>query len=295
MTGVIKLVKTLHDPNGIVSKLIFEDGEGAIAEAVAYQFENRGVVCYSVQSGCPVGCTFCGTGSRFIRNLTIREMWLQISKAIEVIGPRDKIHLMCMSMGEPMYNWTEVLGLFMHLDNRILLEPLNGYPEKHFLVSTVGINDMEAWRSMYGYFRDTPNFQTGLQLSLHDHDNDRRMALLGNHKGLLHIKHAVQMAKTWGILNGKKAYFNYICKDNNIDPLTADIIATLTEDHHVTCSVLCNTDGFEKADPAPAIKFAEELIATSKVDISVFDPAGQDTIGGGCGQLLYVQEKLKHG
>jgi len=26
----------------------------------------------------------------------------------------------------------------------------------------------------------------------------------------------------------------------------------------------------------------------------MFNPEGQDTIGGGCGQLLYVQEKLKN-
>lgn len=48
-----------------VSKFVFEFEKPtkAIAEAVLYRYENfkkRTVICCSVQSGCPVGCTFCG-------------------------------------------------------------------------------------------------------------------------------------------------------------------------------------------------------------------------------------------
>jgi len=62
---------------------------------------------------------------------------------------------------------------------------------------------------------------------------------------------------------------------------------------HLTCSVLCNTSGAIRTDPTAAQRFAGMVSYEDEdMEISVFDPAGQDTIGGGCGQLLYVQEKL---
>lgn len=64
-----------------VKKFVFEWGASGvtkkgIAEAVLYRYNSyaeRTVICCSVQSGCPVGCTFCGTGKFFIRNLEAHE------------------------------------------------------------------------------------------------------------------------------------------------------------------------------------------------------------------------------
>jgi 23S rRNA (adenine2503-C2)-methyltransferase len=43
-----------------------------------------------------------------------------------------------------------------------------------------------------------------------------------------------------------------------------------------------------------AVDFAAKLVARG-FDVRVFDPAGQDTIGGGCGQLWFVQDWMnKH-
>lgn len=71
---MITITKRLDDPSGVVSKLVFEGTEGAIVETVAYRYEDRGVICFSCQSGCPIGCTFCGTGKKFIRSLSAGEM-----------------------------------------------------------------------------------------------------------------------------------------------------------------------------------------------------------------------------
>src|ERR1035437_3839182 len=88
---------------------------GAIAEAVLYRynsFEERTVICISVQSGCPVGCRFCGTGSKFIRNLTIDEIVCQVfyilnDKNINFNNIK-KFQIMFMSMGEPFLNYYNV-------------------------------------------------------------------------------------------------------------------------------------------------------------------------------------------
>lgn len=39
-------------------------------------------------SGCPIGCKFCGTGKRFIRNLTADEIVAQVDKAIGDISDK---------------------------------------------------------------------------------------------------------------------------------------------------------------------------------------------------------------
>ena len=82
MKGIIKNVKQLASSDGNVWKYIFEF-DGAITEAVLYKygsFEQRTVLCISVQSGCPVGCTFCGTGENFLRNLTAKEIMARKEK-----------------------------------------------------------------------------------------------------------------------------------------------------------------------------------------------------------------------
>jgi 23S rRNA (adenine2503-C2)-methyltransferase len=50
-----------------VYKYVFEK-DNAVAESVLYKyptFETRTVVFCSTQSGCPIGCRFCGAGDSF--------------------------------------------------------------------------------------------------------------------------------------------------------------------------------------------------------------------------------------
>ena len=78
-------------------------------------FYERTVICCSVMSGCPVGCTFCGTGSKFVRNLQANEIVEQIETVLsdknllqDINKKCKKLQFMFMSMGEPMLNWDEV-------------------------------------------------------------------------------------------------------------------------------------------------------------------------------------------
>ena len=59
-------------------------------------YGERTVICCSTQCGCPVACTFCGTGNNFIRNLTVDEILYQIDyvikeKVLKEIGTTQKI------------------------------------------------------------------------------------------------------------------------------------------------------------------------------------------------------------
>jgi len=63
-----------------------------------------------------------------------------------------------------------------------------------------------------------------------------------------------------------------------------------------TFSVICSADetmkdkGYRELDKINKIT---ENFLESGYNVRVFNPAGQDDIGGGCGQLWYVQEWMK--
>jgi 23S rRNA (adenine2503-C2)-methyltransferase len=285
--GTMKLTKRIDDPSGIVSKLIFEnDEDGAIVETVAYRYKDRGVICFSCQSGCPVGCTFCGTGNRFIRDLNPKEMIDQIETARSIIGDRDKIQLMSMSMGEPMLNWDCVEYIAEHyLKNNF-----------SFYVSTIGIDDGYVLNRMFHLGERFKKF--GLQFSLHaitDGSRDKIIPI----KNKLKIASLIYAGRVFNEYSGNRAYYNYIIRGNESEKEQQDIanfmLSNMKQYHHVTFSVLCDTKGLSKADPTLASRMANKLFELDpKIETSAFDPAGQDTIGGGCGQLLYVQEKLRN-
>lgn len=100
-----------------VKKFVFEwDNPKAIAETVLYRYgsyKKRTVICCSVQSGCAVGCSFCGTGKFFVRSLTSEEICQQIYEALSTIDCKiseiEKFQIMFMSMGEPFMNYTRLI------------------------------------------------------------------------------------------------------------------------------------------------------------------------------------------
>lgn len=284
---MIHLTQTLNDPSGIVTKLIFED-KTAIAEAVVYKYIDRGVICFSVQSGCKVGCCFCGTGKKFIRDFLPIEMLLQIREGLKIISGCSRIQFMSMSMGEPLHNMKKVAEVVRYLNSS------REFPPHEFLLSTVGINDPEALAELIALFK-YKNF--GLQFSLHRGNDAERKKLLGNHPQLLTLESIKHIAGLFKSLTGRKAYFNYICTGNETF-YEARRVRSIVKGHHLTCSVLCNTKELLCGNDMYAKRFIEMakrsfFNSMDDTEFSTFNPAGQDTIGGGCGQLLYVQEKLK--
>jgi 23S rRNA (adenine2503-C2)-methyltransferase len=135
----------------------------------------------------------------------------------------------------------------------------------------------------------------GLQFSLHNTDTEERFKLFRNgNLNYMRVSNLLNVGRQFTLRTGNQAYFNYIITGKETQE-NKEFLAKQLKGMHLTCSVLCNINAKTKADPDKAIKFANEIFELSegKVDTSTFDPAGQDTIGGGCGQLLYVQEKMK--
>jgi len=111
-------------------KALFRTHDGRPVEAVLMRYRvGRRSVCVSSQSGCPLTCTFCATGSmRFGRNLSEGEILDQVLH-FRRMEPLD--HLVFMGMGEPLMNVDAVLAAARRL-------PDVGITHRRTTVSTVG-------------------------------------------------------------------------------------------------------------------------------------------------------------
>ena len=126
----------LRSSDSNVFKFIFTKQDLAV-EAVLYRYKSfaaRTVICCSTQCGCPVGCSFCGTGRGFVRNLSgaeIVDQVLQVMETVEAECPAvriGKFQIMFMSMGEPFLNYGSLREALVELHAK--------YPNAQLLVST---------------------------------------------------------------------------------------------------------------------------------------------------------------
>jgi len=111
-------------------KALFATADRRPVETVLMRYrDGRRSLCLSSQSGCPLTCTFCATGSmRFGRNLTASEI---LDQALHFRRKETVNHAVFMGMGEPLMNIDAVLAACERL-------PDVGIAHSHIGVSTVG-------------------------------------------------------------------------------------------------------------------------------------------------------------
>lgn len=284
-------VEIIPDEKEYVSKYVFTKDD-AVAEAVLYRYptyRTRTVICCSTQSGCPVGCRFCGAGDYFVRSLTEAEIVSQPVKCLEDTGcPADqmgRLQIMFMSMGEPLLNLKNLIPA-MHTLNAF-------YPKAALLIST------SAPKINYEPLREISKCipQIGLQFSIHESTDEARDKLIP-FKSKLSLESIAHEGLMWHKETGRKPFFNYCAHDKNSSDIDADRILNLfnPEVWCATVSVVCERDEYTPGRNDHQRGLAETFESRLKsrgYDTRMFDPAGQDTIGGGCGQLHYVQRWFK--
>ena len=286
--------KVFESSEGNVFKYVFTKSD-AVMEAVLYKYGNfyeRTVICCSTQSGCPVGCKFCGTGNKFIRNLTPAEIVNQITniledKDIEDVSTKGKrFQIMFMSMGEPLLNWRNV---------ELAIEILHvQYPEAELLLSTIAPHTDDYGRLISLSKRID---KVGLQFSIHKSTNLERNKLIP-YEDKLTLSEIRDFGLLWWKETGRHPYLNYCIDGTNNKPSDFNNLASLFSPlvFNFTFSVVCSKDenmkeaGFKNLD---AIREFENHFLTSGYNTRIFDPDGQDDIGGGCGQLWYVQQWMR--
>lgn len=270
-----------------VKKFVFTYPD-AVFESVLYRYPDyatRTVICCSTMSGCPVGCRFCGAGDFFARNATGDEIVAQVAACIEETSTdpsvMDRLQIMFMSMGEPLLNKNAMIDGLRRLHNL--------YPQAALLISTIGPDINYSWVSELSM--EIPAI--GLQFSLHEPTDEARNKLIP-FSGKLTIDEIAATGEMWFYNTGRKPFFNYCAAPHNTDNNDADRIAEQfsPEVWEATISVICERNEGLPARNAYqeqlARDFSEKLLARG-FNVRVFDPAGQDDIGGGCGQLWFVQ------
>lgn len=277
-----------HDEAERVAKYVFSRDD-AVAEAVLYRYpdyKTRTVICCSTQSGCPVGCRFCGAGDAFVRSLTTEEIISQPIRCLDDVdvdpSEMGRLQIMFMSMGEPLLNLKALDPAIEELYRR--------YPKAALLIST------SAPQADYARLRDLSKRvpTVGLQFSVHETTDAARDRLIP-FKAKLDLVGISEEGERWFKATGRKPYFNYCAHEGNTSDLDAATLLLLFPPNIwcATVSVIC-----ERNDGMPATNDHQRSLATDfgakllglGFDVRVFDPAGQDTIGGGCGQLHYVQD-----
>lgn len=284
-------VQAIDSTDGNVRKFVFSD-ETAVAEAVLYKYPDylsRTVICCSTQSGCPVGCRFCGAGDHFVRSLSSEEI---VGQVVHLLGTTGvdvsrivRLQIMFMSMGEPLLNPRGLFGAIKDLHAI--------YPNASLLVSTSG--PAVDYEPFFALAESIPT--VGLQFSVHESTDEARNALIP-FAAKLSLSGIKLAGEAFFARTGRTPFFNYCVHDANGSDADADRLAGLFDPivWQATISVIC-----ERGEHIAAANQRQRDLAESFRDklmrrhfrTRVFDPAGQDDIGGGCGQLWFVQEWMR--
>ena len=279
-------VKRFDSSENNVWKYVFEFDD-AVAESVLYRYESfdkRTVLCVSVQSGCPVGCTFCGTGKKFIRNLSFDEISNQVEYCLKDMNIEnlkiERFQIMFMSMGEPMLNFDNVLKSIEFLNIK--------YPNAELLLSTMGAKNDKGFIDLLKISERINKI--GLQFSVHESFESKRNTLIP-FKNKLNLRELRDYGITWNKKTGRPVYINYCIGEHNQSDDEMNRLKDLfsPEVFNFTFSVICSADenmkdkGYRELSKINSIS---ESFIESGYNVRVFDPAGQDDIGGGLWSIM---------
>lgn len=270
-------VRRFDSTDANVAKFVFTN-PGAIAEAVLYKYptyDDRTVICCSTQSGCPVGCRFCGAGDRFVRSLTAEEIVAQPTHLLEETGidPANikRLQIMFMSMGEPLLNLKALSQAIREL-HRL-------YPHAALLVSTAA-PDVD-YQPLIDLSVEVPT--VGLQFSVHESTDDARNQLIP-FKRKLTLEQIAERGMAWHRATGRSPFFNYCAHPGNTSTADADRLENLFNPRvwQATLSVICERGehiaAANERQRDLAVGFSSMLLSRG-FSTRVFNPAGQDDLG----------------
>lgn len=284
-------VKRIDSSEGNVCKFVYEKAD-AVAESVLYRYptyQERTVICCSTQSGCPVGCRFCGAGDYFVRSLSADEIISQVARSINATGvdasEMQRLQVMFMSMGEPLLNMNNLCEAI----ERLYIM----YPNAALLVSTIG--PRVNYQKIIDVSKKVPT--VGLQFSVHKSTDEERDELIP-FKAKLTLDEIKDVGSRWSDATERQPFFNYCAGDDNTSDEDADRLRTLFDPAiwQCTISVICERNEGLPARNEHQVELARsfsEKMLDRGYGVRVFDPAGQDDIGGGCGQLWFVQRWMQ--
>ncbi len=260
-----------HSSDG-TEKALFATADGRPVEGVLMRYrDGRRSLCLSSQSGCPLTCTFCATGSMsFGRNLSASEI---LDQALHFRRIEPVNQTVFMGMGEPLMNLDAVVEACERL-------PAIGVATSHTTISTVG------WLpGIERLAHEGPRVR--LALSLHAPDDALRSELMPVNERYP-LADLLEACRAWRAARNRRVYIEYLMLAGvNDRPEHARVLAGLLQPHaafKVNLIPYNPTDGgFEGSSPESIEAFRAALVERG-VPVTVRLTRGRD-IAAACGQL----------
>jgi 23S rRNA (adenine2503-C2)-methyltransferase len=252
-------------------KTLFHTGDGRPLEAVLMRYrDGRRSVCVSSQSGCPLTCTFCATGTmKFGRNLTTDEI---LDQALHFRRVEAVDHVVFMGMGEPTMNIDNVLAACERL-------PELGVSNRRTAISTVG------WVPGIDRLAEC-EMPIALALSLHAPNDGLRSQLMPVNDRYPLAEVLAACSRYMARRRGRKVFVEYVMLDGvNDHPEHARELAALLDwrQYKVNLIPYNPTGAYDGSSPERIERF-RAILAEHRLTATVRLTRGRD-IDAACGQL----------
>ena len=268
--STLTIERESHSRDGTV-KTLFRTADGHPVEAVLMRYrDGRRSVCVSSQSGCPLTCTFCATGSMaFGRNLTPWEIVDQVLhfRRVEAVD-----NCVFMGMGEPMLNFVNVLTAARSL-------PDVGITHRRTTISTVG------WLPGLRRFVDEVEEPIRLALSLHAADEELRSRIMPVNERYP-LADVLRECRRYFELRRRRVFVEYVMLAgvNDAAEHAAALAETLDRDVFKVNLIPYNPTGMYRGSSPRAIAAFKEVLDRARIPATVRLTRGRD-IEAACGQL----------
>jgi len=273
--GAVEVVQRQESFDG-TRKYLVQLGDGVTVETVGLPEDDRLTVCFSVQAGCAMGCTFCATGrAGLVRDLTPGEIVRQVRLVADDFG-RRVTNAVAMGQGEPFANYDNVMAAlrFMNADDGL------GIGARHITVSTCGI--------LAGIRRFTEEReQFTLAISLHSAVTETRANLMPGVRGV-RLGALREALMDYSRVTGRRPTLEYaLIADVNDTAAELEALVAFTRGMLVHVNLIpvnpVEGAGAKRSDPVRARAFRDTLAAVG-VEASIRVERGVD-IDAACGQL----------
>jgi 23S rRNA (adenine2503-C2)-methyltransferase len=268
--STLELVAERESKDGTV-KALFRTADGHPVEAVLMRYrDGRRSLCLSSQSGCPLTCTFCATGTmRFGRNLTASEI---VDQALHFRRTEPVNHAVYMGMGEPFLNYEAVTESARRL-------PDLGITPRRTTVSTVG------WMPGLRRFVDEVEQPIRLALSIHAADPGKRSQLMPVNDRYP-LADVLAECRRYVELRRRKVFVEYVLLAGvNDGPADAEALAGILDRRAFKVNLIpYNPTGLYQGSSRDAIERFKAVLDRSGVPATVRLTRGRD-IEAACGQL----------
>ena len=280
----LKVKKYLHSKDG-TKKWLLSLGDGKEIETVYIPEKNRGTVCVSSQVGCTLSCSFCHTGTmKYLRNLAMSEIIGQIIFVKNELDDwrknsdeRKVTNIVFMGMGEPFYNYDNVLKSISVLTNEKGL----AFSKRKITISTSGVVP-----KILNFKEDS---DVNLAVSLHAAFDDIRNDLVPINKKWP-IKILLNALKDYSVRRrNKRITFEYIMLDGVNDSLVdAKELIKLIKPFRAKINLIPFNpwpgSKYKVSSSKKINEFKKYILEKGQIVATVRTPRGNDVLAA-CGQL----------